>query len=97
MIVGQVGGDDDQRFRTTPEPCQQCRNLVQRRVAYDDRHQCEIRAKHTLQERQMHLQAVLLSVGLIMRHHPRKVPKRVDHFPVQPDRAKGGLKRLHRR
>jgi hypothetical protein len=39
VIVGQIGTDDEQCFRTTPQPRQHVRNLLRCRVADHERDQ----------------------------------------------------------
>src|SRR5207302_6941947 len=61
-IVRQIGADDDQRLRASPELLEDAGDLVGGRVPDRQRDYRE-RAQRDLEERQLHLERVLLGVG----------------------------------
>ena len=61
VVMREVGGDDDQRFRAAPQPLDHLRDLRHARVTDGERHEREL-AQLALQEGQLHFQRVLLEV-----------------------------------
>jgi hypothetical protein len=51
----KIGADDDQRFVAAPQPLDDFRYLVDRRLAHREWNQAEL-AQHNLQERQLDFQ-----------------------------------------
>ena len=70
VIVAEIGADDDQGLGPAPQQIEEFRRLFRRRLAGDERHDGEV-GEHGLQERQLHLQAMLLMVGGIEDLHRR--------------------------
>ena len=79
VVVRQVRGDHDQRLVAAPQTVQHLGHLVGGGVADRERHQREL-AERALQERQLHLQRVLLRVRRRGDHHLRQVADRVDRL-----------------
>ena len=66
VIMGQIGADDDQRLRPTPQLAQHMGDVLRGSIPDDERHHLE-GCQDSLQERQLHFESVLgrmRSVGL---------------------------------
>ena len=72
MEVREVGADDQQYLRATPQPVDQLGHQCRRYIAHHQRQQLEL-PQDSLQERHMHLQAVLGGVHIRTGHDKRQV------------------------
>ena len=90
MVVRQIRTDDDQGFRAAPEPLDHLGHLRRRGRAYGQRHQAEL-AQHALQERQLHLERMLLGMHRAAHDHLRQAGERRDRLPVDAAPGPSGV------
>ena len=81
QVMAQIGADDDQRFRPTPQGIDHFGHGLGRRVTDNERHQCE-RTDCDLQEWQVDFEAVFGPVHGIAQVYARQI-QCVDCRPVQ--------------
>ena len=89
----QIGGNDDQRLGSTPQPLDDLGDLAHAGVADGERREGE-GAELALQEGQLHLERVLLQVGAIARHDLRQVAHRIERGPIDGHGTKRRGKRI---
>ena len=86
VVVREVGGDDDEGLGSAPEPLDHFGDFVDPRIADGEGREREV-AELALQERQLHLERVLLQVGPIARHDLRQSAHLVESSTVDRDGA----------
>ena len=91
--MAEVGADDEEGLGAAPEGVKHLADFLGRGVADGQRHQREV-AQDALQERQLHLEGMLVRVGLVQLPDLRERPKPANRFDIhrhKPKRRREGF------